>query len=84
MTTKQQNLQDIFLNAARKQRAQVNIFLVNGIKLCGTIQSFDNYVILLSSSKGPQVIYKHAISTIAPMADNFRFDPVNAEAETPA
>lgn len=80
--TKLPNLQDIFLNAARKQRAQVNIFLVNGIKLSGTIQSFDNYVILLSSSKGLQVIYKHAISTIAPASESFRFDPVTAEQES--
>ena len=72
--TKQQNLQDLFLNAARKQRTQLNLFLVNGIKLVGTIQSFDNYVILLSSTKGPQVVYKHAVSTIAPMGD-LHFDP---------
>lgn len=82
--TKLPNLQDIFLNAARKQRAQVNIFLVNGIKLGGTIQSFDNYVILLSSSKGLQVIYKHAISTIAPASESFRFDPAAVEQESNA
>lgn len=74
--TKTQNLQDLFLNAARKQRAEVNIFLVNGIKLRGIIQSFDNYVILLSAApQGPQVVYKHAISTIAP-GIHFKFDPI--------
>lgn len=82
--TKQTNLQDLFLNAARKQRASVNIFLVNGIKLAGTIQSFDNYVILLSSVKGPQVIYKHAISTIAPASESFRFDPLTPDTEVDA
>lgn len=78
---KQQNLQDLCLNSARQQRAPVNIFLVNGIKLNGIIQSFDNYVILLSSPKGQQVIYKHAISTIAPANENFRFDPVSSETD---
>ena len=73
----QQNLQDLFLNAARKQHAKVDAYLVNGIKLSGTIQSFDNYVVLLSSAKGLQVVYKHAISTIAPTSD-FRFDPLAA------
>lgn len=81
---KQQNLQDLFLNAARKQRAAVNIFLVNGIKLAGTIQSFDNYIILLYSSKGPQVIYKHAVSTIAPVSEKFQFDPMEQESEVAA
>lgn len=76
------NLQDLFLNAARKQRVQVNIFLVNGIKLSGTIQSFDNYVILLSSKQGLQLIYKHAVSTIAPASETFRFELSSAAPES--
>ena len=77
--TKQPNLQDNFLNAARKQRQEVSIFLINGIKMTGHIQSFDNYVILMSSSnKGPQLVYKHAVSTIQP-GPNFRFAPLSTE-----
>lgn len=77
--TKQPNLQDNFLNAARKQRQEVSIFLINGIKMMGYIQSFDNYVILMSSSnKGTQLVYKHAVSTIQPSA-NFRFDPMQPD-----
>ena len=59
------NLQDTFLNAMRKKNVAVSIYLVNGIKLQGTIDSFDNYVILLKSGVS-QMIYKHAISTVVP------------------
>ena len=58
-------LQDPFLNALRREKVQVSIFLVNGIKLQGQIESFDQYVILLRSSV-TQLVYKHAISTIVP------------------
>lgn len=58
-------LQDPFLNALRKERIPVSIFLVNGIKLQGQIESFDQFVIVLRSSAN-QMIYKHAISTIVP------------------
>ena len=60
-----ENLQDKFLNKLRKDKVQVSIFLVNGIKLEGTIDSFDSYTILLKS-KVTQSVYKHAISTIVP------------------
>ncbi len=60
-----ENLQDKFLNKLRKDKVQVSIFLVNGIKLEGTIDSFDSYTILLKS-KITQSVYKHAISTIVP------------------
>ncbi|MBJ41309.1 MAG: RNA chaperone Hfq [Gammaproteobacteria bacterium] len=60
-----ENLQDKFLNKLRKDKVQVSIFLVNGIKLDGTIDSFDSYTILLKS-KITQSVYKHAISTIVP------------------
>jgi len=60
-----ENLQDKFLNKLRKDKVQVSIFLVNGIKLDGTIDSFDSYTILLKS-KVTQSVYKHAISTIVP------------------
>ena len=59
------NPQNEFLNALRKERKRVSIFLVNGIKLTGHIQSFDPYMVYLSSTAGSQSIYKHAISTIS-------------------
>ena len=58
-------LQDPFLNVLRKERIPVSIFLVNGIKLQGHVESFDQFVILLKNSVN-QMIYKHAISTIVP------------------
>lgn len=63
--SKGQSLQDPFLNALRRERVPVSIFLVNGIKLQGQIDSFDNFVVLLKNSVS-QMIYKHAISTIVP------------------
>jgi len=62
---KSQNLQDTFLNALRKEHTPVSIFLVNGIKLQGRIDSFDQYVIMLKNTM-VQMVYKHAISTIVP------------------
>jgi len=59
------NLQDTFLNVLRKERVPVSIFLKNGIKLQGTIESFDQYVVMLKNV-GTQVVYKHAISTVSP------------------
>ena len=61
----QEHLQDKFLNKIRKERISVSIFLVNGIKLEGNIESFDSYIILLKN-KSTQCVYKHAISTIVP------------------
>ncbi len=58
-------LQDPFLNALRKERIPVSIFLVNGIKLQGQIESFDQYVVLLKNTVS-QMVYKHAISTVVP------------------
>jgi len=63
--SKGQSLQDPFLNALRRERLPVSVYLVNGIKLQGTIESFDQSVILLRSSVS-QMIYKHAISTVVP------------------
>lgn len=64
--SKGQSLQDPFLNALRKDRVAVAIFLVNGIKLQGYIESFDRYVVLLKNNVS-QMVYKHAISTIVPI-----------------
>ena len=62
---KSQNLQDTFLNTLRKEHTPVSIFLVNGIKLQGRVDSFDQYVIMLKNTM-VQMVYKHAISTIVP------------------
>lgn len=63
--SKGQSLQDPFLNALRKERVPVSIYLVNGIKLQGQVESFDQYVVLLKNTVS-QMVYKHAISTIVP------------------
>ena len=63
--SKSQNLQDNFLNILRKEHTPVSIFLVNGIKLQGKIDSFDQYVVMLKNTVS-QMVYKHAISTIVP------------------
>lgn len=60
------SLQEPFLNALRKERIPVSIYLVNGIKLQGQIESFDQFVVLLKNSVS-QMIYKHAISTVVPV-----------------
>ena len=65
MTQKGQLLQDPFLNILRKDRIPVSIYLVNGIKLQGQIESFDQYVVILRNTL-TQMVYKHAISTITP------------------
>ncbi len=61
------NLQDAFLNSARKSKSSVTIFLVSGVKLSGIITWFDNYCVLLKRDNVSQLVYKHAISTIMPV-----------------
>lgn len=63
--SKGHSLQDPYLNALRKERIPVSIFLVNGIKLQGQIESFDQFVILLKNTVS-QMVYKHAVSTVVP------------------
>ena len=58
------NIQDNFLNAARKERVPVTIFLMGGVKLSGKIRSFDKYSVILESNHQEQLIFKHAISTV--------------------
>ncbi len=62
---KGQSLQDPFLNALRKEKVPVSIYLVNGIKLQGQVDSFDQFVVLLRNSVS-KMVYKHAISTVVP------------------
>ena len=80
VNNKGQLLQDPFLNALRREHIPVSIYLVNGIKLQGQIESFDQYVVLLRNTV-TQMVYKHAISTIVPgRAVNFSV----TEGEQPA
>ncbi|AKJ95928.1 MULTISPECIES: RNA chaperone Hfq [Thioalkalivibrio] len=84
---KGQMLQEPFLNALRRDRIPVSIYLVNGIKLQGQIESFDQFVVLLRSTVS-QMVYKHAISTIVPARQvNMNLEgeaaaPASAEAES--
>jgi host factor-I protein len=73
MEKKNTHLQDEFLNKLRKEHVSVSIYLMNGIKLQGNIESFDQYAILLKNTVS-QLVYKHAISTIVPMR-NVNIEP---------
>ncbi len=66
MNNKGQLIQDPFLNEIRKEKIPVSIYLVNGIKLQGFVESFDQFVVLLKNNICQQMVYKHAISTIVP------------------
>ncbi len=76
MTQAKANLQDIFLTKARRDRIPATLFLMNGFQLRGVITGFDAFIVVLDSDGKQQVIYKHAISTIAPIR------PVSLEEET--
>jgi host factor-I protein len=75
--SKGQSLQEPYLNALRKERIPVSVYLVNGIKLQGQIESFDQFVILLKNSVS-QMVYKHAISTVVP-ARNVKLPRVDGD-----
>ncbi len=66
MSGKAMNLQDVFLNQARKDRIPLTIFLTNGFQFKGIIRGFDSYVVILETDGRQQLVYKHAISTIVP------------------
>lgn len=76
---KGQSLQDPFLNVLRKEKVPVSIYLVNGIKLQGQIDSFDQFVVLLKNSVN-QMVYKHAISTVVP-ARNIRLPSTDEDGD---
>ncbi|MDQ0159014.1 RNA chaperone Hfq [Alkalibacillus sp. S2W] len=61
------NIQDAFLNKLRKEKVQLTVFLTNGFQLRGIIQSFDNFTVLIETEGRQQLIFKHAISTFAPV-----------------
>ena len=62
-----QNLQHVFLNAVRKTKTPMTVFLVNGVKLQGVVTWFDNFCVLLRRDGHSQLVYKHAISTVMPL-----------------
>ena len=82
MSNKGQLLQDPFLNTLRREHVPVSIYLVNGIKLQGQIESFDQFVVLLRNNVS-QMVYKHAISTVVP-SRNVKFTAQGQDAEEDA
>ncbi|MEN6461689.1 MAG: RNA chaperone Hfq [Syntrophomonas sp.] len=63
----QLNLQDAFLNQVRKEKTPVTIFLVNGFQIKGVVKGFDNFTVIVELDQKQQLVYKHAISTVAPL-----------------
>ena len=80
---KSQNLQDVFLNNVRKNKAPVTVFLVNGVKLQGIITWFDNFCVLLRRDGHSQLVYKHAISTVMPVSPIQLWDEADEEQDEP-
>jgi len=81
------NLQDTFLNQARKENMLTTVFLVNGYQIKGIVRSFDNFTLMLEVEGKQQLVYKHAVSTIIPMRNiNMRSleNDANEELEIPA
>jgi host factor-I protein len=78
MADKNQNVQDVLLNALRKNRTPVTIYLANGVKLQGTITGFDNFSVVLRRGPQMQLIYKHAMATVVPSEPVRLFEPEGA------
>lgn len=76
---KSQNVQDVFLNHIRKNKAPVTVFLVNGVKLQGIVTWFDNFSLLLRRDGHTQLVYKHAISTVMPATPIQLFEQTREE-----
>src|SRR6476619_3022228 len=84
-----QNIQDSFLNTARKDKSQITIYLLSGVKLTGRIRSFDKYSVVLETNNQEQLIFKHAISTVVMakgthMAHERPLGATSGEAKPPA
>ena len=81
-----QNIQDSFLNSARKDKAIITIYLMSGVKLTGRIRSFDKYSVVLETNNQEQLIFKHAISTVvmAKAGSHAEAKPVASSAPQPA
>lgn len=79
MKEQKNNLQNVFLNKLLKEKIPITIFLVNGVKLEGIITSFDNFSVVLYGRERQQLVYKHAISTIMPLAPLSLFEQKTEE-----
>ncbi len=79
-----QNIQDSFLNNARKEKGLVTIYLLSGVKLSGRIKSFDKYSLVLETSNQEQLIFKHAISTVVTTRAIQQHAAVNYQSAAPA
>lgn len=81
MSKNQMNLQDAFLNQVRKEKMPVTIFLVNGFQIKGVVKGFDNFTVIVELDQRQQLVYKHAISTVAPIRPIglLNLDPKNDE-----
>ena len=82
MTNKGLNLQDVFLNQARKERLPLTIFLTNGYQFKGIIRGFDQFIVILETDGRQQLVYKHAISTIVPARPISILDAMEQREET--
>lgn len=84
MAEKKPRLQETFLNRVRKERVRCDVYLVNGVKLEGKIKYFDNFTILLKDGPREVLVYKHAITTIAPKKEmEFEYQQEEFEEEEP-
>ena len=81
MTNKGLNLQDVFLNQARKDRLPLTVFLTNGYQFKGIIRGFDSFIVILETDGKQQLVYKHAISTIVPARAISILDAMEREGE---
>ena len=82
MGTKIMNLQDNFLNQARKENVVVTVHLVNGFQIKGTVRGFDNFTVIIDAAGKQQMLYKHAISTITPAKALSNFQVFDNDADT--
>jgi host factor-I protein len=78
-----QNIQDAFLNNARKDKTSVTIYLLSGVKLSGKIKSFDKYSVVMETNNQEQLIFKHAISTVVTFRSSHSTTPIPVPAAVP-
>jgi host factor-I protein len=77
-----QNIQDAFLNNARKEKSVITIYLVSGVKLSGRIKSFDKYSLVLETNNQEQLIFKHAVSTVVTIKSSHSYSAAPAAPQT--
>ena len=79
-----QNIQDAFLNNARKEKSVITIYLLSGVKLSGRIKSFDKYSLVLETNNQEQLIFKHAVSTVVTIKSSHSYGSSSQPAQTQA